>query len=181
LLGCDSVEVRRGVDFHHHTDHVFHEDPTFTELESKSRVELERLGVRKGPRRALAHVGLELMLDAILARSPEHVNAYQSALHAGTQSWGVALRGGDERALGTLASVLAARAERLAPKTAFELVDRMARVLERRPALCFDEDEREKVLVWAGETSAEVELRASAWLQALKRKVVESASSAVRH
>lgn len=164
---CDDAEVRRGVDFHHLTDRCFHTDPTFSELESSARRELLDLGVRKGPRRALSHVGIELVLDVVLARSPAALAAYQRALMHGEQGTVRALPGGDTTRLAALCRILRERSARLVPRDAVEMTERMGRVLERRPALGFDDSEASAVLHWTRQVMTRVDSLADEWIAAL--------------
>src|SRR5262245_22113008 len=85
MLGCSRVEsehdlLASGIAFHHLTDRVFHHSRVFTQLESEALKDLQRAGLAPGPRRALAHVGLEVLLDAELARVPECMTHYRAAL-----------------------------------------------------------------------------------------------------
>lgn len=169
---CNDEQVARGVRFHHLTDRCFHEDPTFAELEASSRKELAELGVRKGPRRALSHVGIELLLDTVLARTPEHLAAYRAALAFGGATDCVKLLPAHEdSSLGVLARVLRERAAHLVPSDAESAVDRMARMLERRPALGFDESERGAVLRWTEGAIARVDGVAEPWIATLREAV----------
>jgi hypothetical protein len=59
-------EVARGVALHHRTDEVFHASDTFVSLQTLLRSALEARGIRGGPARAAAHVGIELLLDGLL-------------------------------------------------------------------------------------------------------------------
>jgi hypothetical protein len=177
IVSIESEAVRRGLAFHHHSDRIFHHDPTFASLESAARARLQVLGVSKGPRRALSHVGPELILDGFLSRRRENVDAYRAALSEGALRPGISLRGvADGAALRALAATLSARAGRLAPRTPGELVDRMERVLGRRPALCFDPGERAGVLTWAEETMPRVEALAEQWLRDLRNELSQPGS-----
>jgi hypothetical protein len=85
MLGCRAPQcsqafVTRGVRFHHATDDVFHDLPAFRDLVHAERRTLRALGVRKGPARALAHVGIELLLDAALLGDPIHRTAFRDAV-----------------------------------------------------------------------------------------------------
>jgi hypothetical protein len=168
---CDDAEVRRGADFHHLTDRCFHNDPTFSELESNARRELLDLGVRKGPRRALSHVGIELVLDAVLARSPATLAAYQRALVYSEQGTVRALPGGDTTRLAALSRILRERSARLVPRDAVEMTERMARVLERRPALSFDDSEASAVMHWTRAVMTRVDGIADGWIAELRETV----------
>lgn len=67
LLG-DTVDpdVTAGIALHHATDDAFHRHPTFTEVMARLRIDLASDGVERGPARAVAHVGPELLIDGFL-------------------------------------------------------------------------------------------------------------------
>jgi hypothetical protein len=52
----------------------------------------------------------------------------------------------------------------------------MARVLERRPALCFDAGERSAVDHWTEDATARVEAIAEAWIATLRDAVTRAFS-----
>jgi hypothetical protein len=169
---CDDPAVERGVSFHHLTDRCFHADPTFVALETRSRKQLAELGVRKGPRRALSHVGIELLLDAALARSPAHIAVYRAALQFGQHTSAVLVMPKREHEpLRALARILFERATQLVPKNALEATDRMARVLQHHPALSFDASEHDAVMRWTERAIREVDDAAESWISALQQAV----------
>jgi hypothetical protein len=60
-----------GVEAHHRTDDAFHHHPWFTDHSSRLRAGVERLGIGRGPARAIGHVGIELLLDGeLIERRP---------------------------------------------------------------------------------------------------------------
>jgi hypothetical protein len=76
-------ELAAGVSLHHRTDEVFHACPAFVELSSATFQELVQCGVERGPARAVAHIGVELLIDGhLLGREPQLGGAYLSALGA---------------------------------------------------------------------------------------------------
>lgn len=77
------LAVAAGVALHHRTDNVFHASPTFVELSRDVFHQLVEAGVERGPARAVAHIGVELLIDgALLQREPDLGRAYLSALSA---------------------------------------------------------------------------------------------------
>jgi hypothetical protein len=69
-----------GVSFHHRTDDAFHGSPSFLELSRRAASFLSERNVSRGTARAVAHVGVELLLDATFARESSANEAYLSAL-----------------------------------------------------------------------------------------------------
>ena len=64
--------VAAGLAHHHRADAAFHADARFVEAVASVGRHLDAAGVRRGPRRAAAHVGVELLIDdALLAQGAE--------------------------------------------------------------------------------------------------------------
>lgn len=86
LTGSSDSDVQAGIDHHHETDAVFHSAPTFVRLCTESADRMDAQGVRWGTSRAVAHVGIELILDGILLRrGPDLVrDTYLRALKRGS-------------------------------------------------------------------------------------------------
>jgi hypothetical protein len=79
-ITVDDAGVASGVELHHRTDAVFHGLPVVTGLMRELHERLRAAGVSRGPARACAHVGMELMLDGVLLESAAHRDAYVEAL-----------------------------------------------------------------------------------------------------
>lgn len=75
--------LRAGVSFHHRTDDAFHGAESFLEFSRLASSFLSSHGVPRGTARAVAHVGVELLLDAAFAREPVGNAAYLSAIDCG--------------------------------------------------------------------------------------------------
>ena len=71
-----------GVRFHHATDDAFHGAESFLEFSRLASSFLSARGVSRGGARAVAHVGVELLLDGALAHENAANEAYLSALDA---------------------------------------------------------------------------------------------------
>jgi hypothetical protein len=76
-------EVRAGVELHLATDQVFHRAPSFVELRGGAFETLEQKGVKRASARAVAHAGVEMMLDGALSSDQAVQASYQTALRAG--------------------------------------------------------------------------------------------------
>jgi hypothetical protein len=68
-----------GLHFHHLTDDAFHGSQSFLEFSGHASSYLRSRGLPRGSARAVAHVGVELLLDAALATNSAN-EAYLSAL-----------------------------------------------------------------------------------------------------
>jgi hypothetical protein len=73
MVGCRTpavhgASIQAGVACHHRADEVFHASSSFRRLSASAFEELTRRGVARGPARAVAHVGVELLFDPALAR-----------------------------------------------------------------------------------------------------------------
>lgn len=74
------AEVARGIELHHATDAVFHPAPPVRALFGAAEAMLLARGCRRGPMRAAAHVGVELLLDGALLDDARHRDAYLAAM-----------------------------------------------------------------------------------------------------
>lgn len=72
--------LARGVAFHHRTDEAFHDLPPFLRLSRAAFAWLSERGLPRGPARAVAHIGVEMLLDEPLAEDARARAAYRSAL-----------------------------------------------------------------------------------------------------
>ena len=76
VTGSDDEDVAQGIALHHATDAAFHTAPVVLGLMRELDQRLERGGCAKGPRRAVAHIGVELLLDGVLVENDEYRDAY---------------------------------------------------------------------------------------------------------
>src|SRR5690606_20947871 len=79
------TSIERGIAFHHLTDHAFHDAPSFRQLTAAAMLELAGLGLGRGAARATAHVGIEILIDGVLARESAARRAYLDALAFGSE------------------------------------------------------------------------------------------------
>jgi hypothetical protein len=81
-----TARLAAGIRLHHETDRVFHATSTFQSLEHRARLGLSAAGLSKGPRRALAHIGIEFLIDDELGPSDARrvvIACYGAALRFG--------------------------------------------------------------------------------------------------
>ncbi len=145
LLGStDHGRVAAGIAFHHRTDEAFHHHVWFNDIQRPLREALLGAGLDRGPARAIAHVGPELLLDGRLIGPPrggENVEAIDAAfdtingLHSDLASL---VRSEHRERWGTHLD----RAARWRPSGEDHRVEaiarRLHRILARRPRLAFD-------------------------------------------
>jgi hypothetical protein len=77
-----SPALEAGVHFHHATDRAFHGAESFLEFSRLASSFLLERGLSRGSARAVAHVGVELVLDGALAHESAANEAYLWALDA---------------------------------------------------------------------------------------------------
>jgi len=155
--------VARGIDFHHASDHVFHELEDFRVLVQQGVAWLTEAHVRRGSARAAAHVGVELMLDAHWASEPEPRQAYAAALGSGAPSaepW-LAWTGAEEGARFELLRTLLLERDRPAYwADTQQIAQRLGRTLRGRPRLELQGNEQAALVRWVEQTRAAVAERA---------------------
>lgn len=78
-----TVELEAGAQHHQVVDAVFHDTAEFRALCADSFGELSALGLERGRSRAVAHVGIEILLDEILSRDSDACRSYKAALEQG--------------------------------------------------------------------------------------------------
>lgn len=76
VTGTSDDEVAAGIELHHATDAAFHKAPVVKGLMRELDQRLERAGCSRGARRAVAHIGTELLLDGVLVENGEYRDAY---------------------------------------------------------------------------------------------------------
>src|SRR5437763_4254242 len=72
--------VAAGWRSHHHADAAFHESMAFREGVHALRTDLRTTALATGPRRAVAHVGWELLLDDTVMGDRDTITAFRAAL-----------------------------------------------------------------------------------------------------
>jgi hypothetical protein len=86
LAPSEDAAVAAGVDLHHRTDGVFHPLPVVLALMRELDERLARRGCARGPRRAVAHIGVELLLDCVLVEEAAYRASYLAAIARGPTS-----------------------------------------------------------------------------------------------
>ncbi len=78
-------EIVAGLELHHATDAAFHDLPAVVGLMRELDARLAALGCARGPRRAVAHVGIELLLDGVLLDYAGGCDAYLAGVACETE------------------------------------------------------------------------------------------------
>ena len=134
--GDDQIDARLVADI------VAGVEQAFVELYRQGRNDLTGLG--RGPAMAVAHVGIELLLDGMLAGDDATLERYYQALEAPV-SW----RDPDEaRTFAALAARLRTAPLPRAYSDPEFTADRIERMLSRRPRLALPHGARDDVVAW---------------------------------
>jgi hypothetical protein len=143
-----------GVRFHHASDAVFHGSRLFGERCAGLASRLEARGVRRGPARGVAHVGLELLLDGWLARAAGVPRGYRESLERAETLLGEGALELEARR-GVAAVCLRVHASPLpeAYVDAAFVCERVERALAQRPFLALQAGELEAVATALGEAA----------------------------
>ena len=161
--------VTAGVALHHRTDAVFHETRAFVELSRWARVELSASGMSRGPARALAHIGTEILLDEQLGQDPPTEGAYLDALRTAAS----AAEGQNSIETSRIRNLAQRLVERgIARSLEPELVARRLRhALESHPRLRFGETEEPIVTRWVVNARPRVAARTDELLVELRGRL----------
>jgi hypothetical protein len=168
------AETDAGRRFHFATDAAFHRVEGFRSLCSTATRALAAAGLRRGPARAIGHVGIELLLDGWLASEQGVPALYAEALGL-TPALAPSLVFRPE----SDAAPLVELCERIAvaPLTPDlwcepeRLAARLVRILARRPLLALEASELPAVRAWAASAHDEVAYAAPALLVELRSRL----------
>ena len=172
LVADPAVGAGRG--FHFATDAAFHRAPAFQSLSASASRALVAAGVRRGPARAIGHVGIELLLDGWLAERRGVPASYAEALaRASALTPHVVFRNG-AAALPLLAlcgRIAAAPTTGASWCEPARLAARLARILARRPRLALEAGELPAVRTWAAGARREIACAAPSLLHQVRRRL----------
>ncbi len=132
-------ELGKGVAFHHSSDKAFHGLRNFRGLEKWTLAHLLEIGLRRGPARGVAHVGVELCLDGALIGQADQV--YLDALACAAEAplrWS---NDADAAAFGVLIGRLQEIGVPHGYRDPSVVSQRLVRIFAPRPLLALDEGE----------------------------------------
>jgi len=164
LAEAQLADVAAGVALHHATDAVFHRAPVVTGLFREAEARLRERGCRKGPMRAAAHVGVELLLDGVLLEDGRAI--YLAGLGAE-----VAVAWRDDDGSPRFAALLARLRSYGAPMEltgGAGVARRVARTLAGRTLLAPDAAERAAIAIVMDELAPRVEAATPAVIKQLR-------------
>lgn len=163
--------LRSGIEFHHRTDDVFHRCEGFRDLQREAFDALTSRGVGRGGARAVAHIGIELLIDAELALDSGSRTAYVDALgHGHPEELGRYIEWSNPNDQQRY-TVLRDRLEEYGVHPGVDadaLAVRLERILSRRPRLAIDARERDLVRDWIVESAPEVANRSEALMKQVR-------------
>jgi hypothetical protein len=186
------ADADAGRRFHYATDAAFHRAAGFSSLCSDATRALTAAGLRRGPARAIGHVGVELLLDGWLASERGVPALYGEAL-----ALGPALAPSIVFRVGRGVAPLLELCGRIAPAPLLELCERiaaaphppedwcaperltsrLARILGRRPLLALLAGELPAVCGWAARARPDVAAAAPALLEEVRGSLATVAPS----
>ncbi len=169
----DHELVAAGVRFHHQTDEAFHDLEGFQRLSRSAFAFLSERGLGRGSARAVAHVGVELLLDEVLAEAEVPRSAYISALDVSRTAEIEASIAWPHDARGRFGFLIERLLERGVPAIppAGLVVERLRRTLLPRPRLAFDVAESPLIEEWIVEARPSVVASGPALIEALIAKL----------
>ena len=175
VTGTSDAEVAAGIELHHATDKVFHTAPVVTGLMRELDARLERGGCARGPRRAIAHIGTELLLDGVLVENEQYRDAYVLGLeYEAPLLWRDA---GDADRYGAFIARMRDHGVPDDLKRPEAIATRLQRTLARRPLLAPSPSDMAGVAVALLEHKPRVEVAADTVLRVLKAALSVSAGS----
>ena len=173
--------IAAGIEFHHRTDEVFHRSPIFLGLSQSALGWLRAQGVGRGSARAVAHVGVEMLLELPLSRDASGQRAYLGAL-AGAGGSGLGPRviwatAEEPIRFERLRQALLARGGVTDAVASEVIAERLARALAGRPLLALDGPGQRAVRDWIVAARAEIAERASPLVAELKSALAAPVSA----
>lgn len=137
-----------GVAFHHGTDEVFHELTSFHRLSRQAFAWLSDHDMPRGPARAVAHIGIEMLLDEVMAAEEAARDAYRAALRVPLAPLLSFPTPTDAERLAALQEALLTRAVDYTQPTPELVAERIRRTLAGRPRLATDDGGQALLGTW---------------------------------
>ncbi|MEM7413669.1 MAG: hypothetical protein AAF430_25790 [Myxococcota bacterium] len=180
LAAVHHPELAEGVRFHHASDVAFHGSPTFHRLERQAFRALQEAGVGRGPARGVAHVGVEILLDATLLAGESMEAPFAAALDAADR-FGAHLEWKCADGAVRFTEVVTRLRARGLPRPGAEpdLAGRgILRTLAPRPRLRVSAEEEPAVLAWARRTRPIVDAARPAMFAETEARLADAEANA---
>jgi hypothetical protein len=171
--GSEDASVAAGIDLHHATDAAFHALPVVTGLMRELDEHLVRGQCARGPRRAVAHIGVELLLDGAMIDEPSYRAAYLAGI-----SHDAALRWRDREAAPRFAALIGRLRARGIPddlRAPDAITTRIHHILAHRPLLAPSADDLRAIRGALAAFQPRVEVATSTVVRALRAALVTAA------
>jgi len=172
----EHTDIDSGMQFHWRTDEVFHRSAAFLTLTRQAVVWLSARGVRSGSAIAVAHIGVEVLLDAALSDDACAQRAYRAALEGAAPDelgryigW-VSAQQRDR--FGALRARLLARGAITADIAPETVAERLRYALADRPRLSLDDASVLTVRDWARIARPDINASAAPLLQDLTAQLL---------
>jgi hypothetical protein len=167
LAEPSDAAVAQGIELHHDTDRAFHHLPPVLALMRELDERLDTAGCARGPRRAVAHIGIELLLDGVLVEEA----AYRASYLAGLEHDPAGVRwrdDGDDQRFAVLLSRLRAHGVPDDLRRTDAITTRLHRMLAHRPLLAPSSSDLVAIKSSLVAQQARVEVAAETVLRALR-------------
>ncbi len=173
LAPVQAAEIEAGLALHHATDAAFHDLPAVVGLMRELDARLAALGCARGPRRAVAHVGIELLLDGVLLDDAGGRAAYLAGVACATEvAWQ-----DDGARFAMLRDRLRAHGIPEDLRSPASITERLARVLAPRPLLRPSAEDLRAIRTALTEQQARVAIAADLVLRGVKARLEGSLST----
>jgi hypothetical protein len=173
VAGSPDPDIAAGIALHHATDKAFHTLPAVLGLMRELDQRLERGGCARGPRRAVAHIGTELLLDGVLVDNDTYRDAYMLGIeYDGAIDW---KDEGDDLRFAALQARMRAHGVPDDLKRPEAIAHRMNRMLAHRPLLAPSPADQTAIMVALIEHKPRVEVATDTVLRGV-RAVLEMAA-----
>lgn len=152
--------VEAGIQHHHDTDRAFHGAPTFLDLMYEEQDILDAQGLSYGSAMAVAHVGVELILDGWLVGRLGEDPIYRQALEVTDHGLEWSEPDVEPRWEMLRGKLLESPLPEAYRDDGF-VSSRLVRILAHRPRLALDETEAKRVDEWVADARTRVHARAA--------------------
>jgi hypothetical protein len=169
VTSTSDAAVQAGIDLHHATDAVFHVLPAVTGLMRELDDLLAGRNCARGPRRAVAHIGIELLLDGVLTATAAYRDAYLAGIgHDAEIAW---REPDDDQRMATLLERLRDHGVPTDLEQPESITFRLSRMLAHRPLLAPSPDDLRAISASLFEIQPRVRVASETVLRGLRAQL----------